>query len=193
MTRIVTSLDEAVAVLDAPAVVAIPTDTVYGLAARIDWSGAAESLSSAKGRPADMPLQVLVSGFGQASSLGVFSENAARIASALWPGGVTLVVPAIDPDLAGRPTIGLRWPAHEITEAICERCGPLLATSANLHGGPPAETARAVAHIFGDSLAVVLDGGTCAGEASTVIDLTSVAPRVLRAGAVSREALEGVL
>jgi L-threonylcarbamoyladenylate synthase len=191
--RIVTSLDEAAAALDTPRVVAIPTDTVYGLAARIDWTAAADSLSSAKGRPADMPLQVLVSGIEQATSLGVFSEDAARIADQLWPGGVTLVVPAVDPEIFRRPTIGLRWPAHQIAEALCSRCGPLLATSANIHGGTPAETAEAVAHTFGDSLAVVLDGGICVGEASTVIDLSSDKPRVLRAGAVPEEALSRVL
>jgi len=193
VTRIVTSLDEAAAALDAPGVVAIPTDTVYGIAARSDWPTAPDSLSSAKGRPAEMPLQVLVSGIEQATSLGVFSHEAARIADQLWPGGVTLVVPAVNPEIFRRPTIGLRWPAHQITQVLCSRCGPLLATSANLHGGPPAETAEAVAHTFGDSLAVVLDGGTCAGEASTVIDLTSDEPRVLRAGAVPAEALERVL
>jgi L-threonylcarbamoyladenylate synthase len=190
VTRIVTSLDEAAAALDLPGVIAIPTDTVYGLAARMDWSGAADSLSAAKGRPADMPLQVLVSDIGQATRLGVFSDRAARIAAQLWPGGLTLVVPAAGSGAPAGSTVGLRWPAHPVAEALCKRCGPLLATSANLHGEPPGETAQEVARTFGDSLAVVLDGGTCAGEASTVVDLTSDTPRVLRVGVVPEEALE---
>lgn len=193
MTRIVTSLTEAAAALSVPGVVGIPTDTVYGIAARIDWPDAVDSISAAKDRPAEIPLQVLVSGLDQATSLGVFSDDAIRIASQLWPGGATLVVPAVDGTVAGRPTIGLRWPSHEIAVALCSRCGPLLATSANHHGEPPAETAMTVAHTFGDSLAVVLDGGTCAGVASTVIDLTSGTPRVLRAGAVPEEVLARVL
>jgi L-threonylcarbamoyladenylate synthase len=193
VTRIVTDTGEVIEALDGGLVVAFATDTVYGIAASVSTPGAAHALSEAKRRSTDTPLQVLVSGLEQAASLAEIPERASRVAAKLWPGAVTLVVrrrPDVNLDLGpALETVGLRWPSHATVNEVCDRCGPLLATSANMHGDPPALTARDVARTFGDSVSVVLDGGTCAGLASTVLDLTSDPPRILREGAVAHEAV----
>jgi L-threonylcarbamoyladenylate synthase len=197
VTRVVDCTDDAVTALLAGDVVATATDTVYGLVAAVSHPGAAESLFRLKRRPAQIPLQVLVRGFDQAEELGIWSKDAERIAVAVWPGAVTLVVrrrPGVAVDLGGSDqTIGLRVPAHGLVTDLCARCGPLLATSANRHGQPPIETAAEVALVFSGEIALVLDGGPCSGLASTVIDLTGSEPKVLRAGAMPAALLDEVL
>lgn len=191
MAEVVSSLDEIESAVCSGQVVGIPTDTVYGLAADASRLGADEMLARVKRRSSGIPLQVLVSGIDQALEIGVWSERAARSARMLWPGAITFVV-ARDPraslHLGGDPsTVGIRWPDHEPTTEICRRCGPLAATSANLHGEPPLETARSVADAFGLDVAVVLDGGRCPGTASSVVDMTGDEPRILREGAVGAD------
>jgi L-threonylcarbamoyladenylate synthase len=197
VTRVVDCTDDAVAALLAGEVVATATDTVYGLVAAMSHRGAAESLVRIKGRSAKTPLQVLARGFDQAEELGIWSKDAERIARALWPGAVTLVVPrrpGLAVSLGGSgQTIGLRVPAHSLATELCARCGPLLATSANRHGEPPIETAAGVAQVFAGEIALVLDGGPCPGLASAVVDLTGCDPVVLRAGAVPEATLIEVL
>jgi L-threonylcarbamoyladenylate synthase len=188
VANVTKSIDDAVAALAAGELIAIPTDTVYGIATLATRRGAADALSSAKGRSSDIPLQVLVSGREQAESIGVFEEAASRIADSLWPGAVTLVVartPGVELDLGGDgTTVGIRWPDHQFVVSLCDKCGPLAATSANLHGEPPLQTAADVASAFGDQIALVLDGGTSPAIASTVVDVTGDTPTVLREGAV---------
>jgi L-threonylcarbamoyladenylate synthase len=187
------SVADAVDAVKSGRIVALPTDTVYGLAADATLADATGALGRAKGRPSDVPLQVLVSGMDQALSLGKWSPGALRVAACVWPGAVTLVVPrrgGIELFLGGdSSTVGVRWPAHDLATDLCARCGPLAATSANRHGEPPLVTASEVAAEFSDEVAVVIDGGRCPGSASTVVDLTGDAPRILRAGAVSAEFL----
>lgn len=189
MTRVVDSAADAVVALRGGLVVGVPTDTVYGLAVDATLADAADLLGRAKGRPSEVPVQVLVSGLGQALSIGEWSADALRVAGRLWPGAVTLVVPrrpGVEMYLGGDgTTIGIRWPDHDLAVDLCARCGPLAATSANRHGEPPLETAVEVAEVFADEVAVVLDGGSCPGTASTVVDLTGDSPRLLREGAVS--------
>jgi tRNA threonylcarbamoyl adenosine modification protein (Sua5/YciO/YrdC/YwlC family) len=175
-------------------IVGIPTDTVYGIAADPFRSDASSSLALAKGRAADVPLQVLVSGFEQASSIGIFAGGALAVAKAFWPGALTLVVPrSLDADLSlggETSTVGIRWPSHEFVVSLCAECGPVAATSANRHGESPIQTAAEVAAAFGEAVAVVFDGGTCPGIASTVVDLSGDEPVILREGAVSKKAVE---
>jgi L-threonylcarbamoyladenylate synthase len=193
-----TSIDDAVDALRAGLVVGIATDTVYGLATDAFAPGASEALARAKGRSAEVPVQVLVSGFEQASSVGVWSDRSTRAAGILWPGAVTLVVPRrndLDLDLGGDgTTVGVRWPARSMVVELCNLFGPLAATSANRHGEPPLLSAAEVATTFAGSVAVVVDGGVCSGLASTVVDLTRDDAPVLREGAVSaakvKEALQ---
>ena len=169
-------------------VVGTPTDTVYGLAASPRADGAIERLFVAKGRPAAVPIAVLVADEHQAHELcaapiprGVIEHH--------WPGPLTVVVrrrAGLIWNLGGSPeTIGIRCPDHDFVRSLCEEAGPLATTSANLHGRPSPTTAAGVAEeMLGAPVAVVLDGGLCDGEPSTVVDLTGDSIVVLREGAL---------
>ncbi|MGO9343078.1 MAG: L-threonylcarbamoyladenylate synthase [Acidimicrobiales bacterium] len=196
MTRVVDSVDsvdEAAAAIGNGLVVALATDTVYGLVVDATQKDAVGILARLKGRPGDVPVQVLVAGMEQALAIGDFSPDALRVAFAVWPGAATLVVPVrpgVELQLGGDgSTVGIRWPAHALAAELCARCGPLAATSANRHGEAALETAAEVAESFSGQVALVVDGGRCPGRASTVVDLTGDRPRVLRVGAVSEEVL----
>ncbi|HEV7887490.1 MAG TPA: L-threonylcarbamoyladenylate synthase [Acidimicrobiales bacterium] len=176
-------VDEAAAaeVLRAGNVVAIPTDTVYGLAADADQPGAVELLFELKQRPRDVNVPVLVADAAQAREQAIVAAPyVERLLERFWPGALTLVLDRHD--LSG--TVGLRCPDHAVPRDLCRRVGPLAVTSANLHGAPPLTSATAVLAQFGPSLAVV-DGGVRGGEPSTVIDCTDGSgPVLLRAGAI---------
>jgi tRNA threonylcarbamoyl adenosine modification protein (Sua5/YciO/YrdC/YwlC family) len=185
----VTDLDVAERALRAAQLVGIPTDTVYGLAADAFGTGAADRLFAAKRRPRDVDLPVLVTGPEQARELATgIPDVAVRLMDRFWPGALTLVLPRnpeVMADLGDdEATIGLRCPDHEIARALCRRVGPLATTSANLHGQPTATTAGEVARLFGAAVPVVLDGGTCAGSPSTVVDCTGQEPKLLREGRI---------
>lgn len=177
--------------------VVVPTDTVYGLAALPTVPGAVDRLFALKGRPADMPIAVLVAGLEQVEALADLSGAARRLAEAFWPGPLTMVLPRKEGVALplGEPhaTIGVRWPDHPVIAALAEAVGPLATTSANRTGEPtPATAAEAAAALTGP-VAVVLDGGDCTGTASTVVDLTGADLRVLREGAITETALRAAL
>jgi L-threonylcarbamoyladenylate synthase len=180
------------AALRAGEVVALATDTVYGLAALPGSAAHTRRLFALKGRAADVPLAVLCAGRGQALDLAdpARTSPAVRgIAARLWPGPLTLVLPR-RPGLAyalGQPedTVGVRCPDHALLRALAAEVGPLATTSANLHGEPTPPTAEGVAAVFGTGVALVLDGGPCAGVPSTVVDCSGPAWRVLRAGPIT--------
>ncbi len=188
-------LEHTVAALAGGSVVAIPTDTVYGLAVDLRSASAIERLFALKGRPQEVPVPVLVGGLDQVDALaGRLDGPTAALARRFWPGPMTLVVArrrGVDVDLGGpeasRATIGLRWPDHRLVAALCDRLGPLAVTSANRHGGTPATTAAEVAAAFAaaDDLAVIVDGGRCTARPSTVVDCVGPEPTCLRDGAVS--------
>jgi tRNA threonylcarbamoyl adenosine modification protein (Sua5/YciO/YrdC/YwlC family) len=171
-------------------IVAIPTDTVYGLAADPFRPGATERLFEAKRRSRDVDLPVLVASIDQAMSLTTaVPDVAAALMRRYWPGPLTLVLPR-RPDLTAdlgedEATIGIRCPAHPVPLALCAKGGPIATTSANLHGEPTSQTAEEVVAVFGDAVAVVLDGGRRAGSPSTVVDCTGTEPRLLREGRVA--------
>ena len=189
------ALERAATVLGAGEIVAIPTETVYGLAVLPDESGV-ERLIRAKQRSADKGIQLLVDSVDQARALAIFPLLAERLAAAFWPGPLTLVV-GRRPDVTlpealggGRPTLGLRLPDHEIPRALARRLGPLAASSANVSGRPDATTAQHVIMSLGDVVQIVVDDGPVRGGVpSTVVDCTAAdgAPRVLRVGALSEE------
>ena len=192
-------LAHAVAALAAGQPVLLPTDTVYGLAVDPARPGATDRLFALKARPTDVPLPVLAADAEQAFSLaGAVPEAAARLAAACWPGGLTIVVPrrpGLGFDLGGPDdrTIGLRVPDHEVPRRLAELVGPLATTSANRHGQPtPPTVAEVVAQLDGD-IAVAVDGGTCAGLASTVVVCDGEVVRVVREGRVGRDVLEAAL
>jgi tRNA threonylcarbamoyl adenosine modification protein (Sua5/YciO/YrdC/YwlC family) len=191
-----TSLDTAAALLGAGLVVAIPTDTVYGLAARLDADAPVEALFAAKRRPASVPIAVLCASSAEAVRLAArWPPAAARLAERHWPGPLTVVVDA-DPVLVARlgsqRGIGLRVPGDARCRALLARTGPLAVTSANAHGAPPATTAAEVVEL-GAGVAAVVDGGTCGGPVSTVVDLTVAPPTVVREGAVAASEVLGLL
>ncbi|MGH9151325.1 MAG: L-threonylcarbamoyladenylate synthase [Acidimicrobiales bacterium] len=183
------AVEQAVKALAAGQVVAVPTDTVYGLAADPFSTGGADRLFLLKRRPREMELPVLVADEEQALSLATAVPDAARrLMAGFWPGALTLVLPR-SPDLvadlgADDATVGLRCPAHPVPLALCRAYGPIATTSANRHGEPTATTAAEVAAVFGDAVAVVLDGGPCTGAPSTVVDCTGAEPKLLRDGRI---------
>ena len=192
---------EAIGVLRAGGIVAIPTDTVYGLAVRLETPGGIERLFEAKGRPADRAIAVLLADVGQAEALALLPPAGRRLADAFWPGGLTLVLaqrpdrPPLPASLTGgRPTIGLRVPDHPAPRALAAALGPLPTTSANASGEPEARDAAEIEARLGAVLDLVVDGGPAAGGApSTVVDVTGPEPRLLRVGAIAPEAIESCL
>ena len=185
-------LSEAAAVLRRGGVVALPTDTFYALAVRVDDAEALVRLRAAKGRAGDKPLPVLVAGLAQAEALsGGLPEAARRLATRWWPGPLTLVVPA-PPGLpaaltAGTGTVGLRAADHAAVAALLAAYGePITGTSANRAGARPPLSADEVEAGLGSAVDLLLDGGEArGGEPSTVVDCTTEPVRVLREGALA--------
>jgi L-threonylcarbamoyladenylate synthase len=192
-------LAPAVAALEAGAVIAVPTDTVYGLAARLSPAGA-ESLFALKGRPAELALPVIVGSIeGARAVASAWPAEAEALALRFWPGALTLVVPAprAIASLVGgtRDSVGLRWPGHPVLNALCAALGPLAVTSANRHGAPPATSVDELVASFAapPAPALAVDGGYCGGTASTVVDCTVHPARCLREGGVSWDDVQAVL
>jgi len=184
----------AVEALRRDEVVALPTDTVYGIAALPDRHGATERLFALKGRTAAFPLAVLCADVEQALSLAdPVTPDVRRIAERLWPGPLTLVLPrraGLGYHL-GEParTIGVRCPDHDLVRELARVVGPIAATSANRHGQPTPTTAAGVAEVFGDEVALVLDGGPRPAAASTVVDASGPSWQILRPGPVGADDL----
>lgn len=180
--------------------VAFPTDTVYGLGADALSDAAVARVFAAKGRPADKPLIVLVASRADAERHGRLDGAARRLADAFWPGPLTLIV-ARAPSCAlsagvnpTGPTIALRVPGRDITLELLRATGrPLTAPSANRSGAPSPRTAQEVANQLGDSVDLILDGGEAGGVESTVLDISTERPRLVRAGAVEQTAIERLL
>jgi L-threonylcarbamoyladenylate synthase len=180
--------------------VAIPTETVYGLAADARDARACRAIFRAKGRPAHDPLIVHVLDLRHAEQLAEFNAPARRLAQKFWPGPLTLVLPRKPgvPDVvtAGGPTVALRSPAHPVARRLLRLAGiPLAAPSANPFGYISPTTAAHVRDGLGRRIAHILDGGPCAvGVESTILDLTRPdRPRLLRPGAVTAAELEKFL
>jgi L-threonylcarbamoyladenylate synthase len=190
----------AAAVLRAGGLVAVPTETVYGLAADADNPRAVRAIFEAKGRPADHPVIVHISGVTDLASWAVRVPNSAMaLARAFWPGPLTLVLErsarAHDGLTGGQPTVGLRSPAHPWARALLtEFGGALAAPSANRFGRISPTTAEHVRSDLGEkpagSVDLILNGGSCPlGIESTIVDLTGRAPRLLRPGSITRAQL----
>jgi len=192
--------DGAVQALARGAVVAVPTDTVYGLAASIAYPDAINELFTLKQRPMSVATPLLVHSIAQIEDLGVDLDDRTRVlAKAYWPGALTIVLAApaeLSLLLHGTGgTVGFRIPDDELLGGLLESCGPLAVTSANSHGDVPCTTANEVRDVFAqrEGLAGVLDGGERRGAVSTVLDLSAPAWQILREGAISRESLSGYL
>lgn len=191
---------EAIALLRAGGIVALPTDTVYGIAADLALPDAIERLFAAKQRPPEKAVAVLLADAEQAAELGEVSPAAAVLAQRFWPGGLTLVLPVrpqarLPRILAdGTPTIGVRVPDHATPRALAAVLGPLPTTSANRSGEPDARDAGEILERLGESLALVIDGGPIrGGPSSTVVDCTLDWPSILRDGAIPSATIAAAL
>ncbi len=206
MSRVIAATDAAAielaaAALRSGAIVAIPTETVYGLAA-LPLEAAVERLVAAKQRSTEKGIQLLVDSLEQVRAVALLTEAAEQLAAAFWPGGLTLVLdrrPDVDlPELlgGGRPTLGLRLPDHDVPRRLARQLGPLAASSANISGEPDATTAALVAATLGEEVALIVDDGPVRGGVpSTVVDCSTATdePRVLREGAISAQAIAAAL
>jgi L-threonylcarbamoyladenylate synthase len=187
---------EAVARLLAGGIVAVPTETVYGLTARAADAQAVARIYEAKGRPSFNPLIVHVTGVAQARELVLVDALAERLMAAFWPGPLTLVLPLLPGAqvaglvTAGLDTLAVRCPAHPVIQALIAGAGPLAAPSANASGRISSTTAAHVAASLGENIGLILDGGRCAaGVESTIVRVAGGRWQLLRPGAVPIEAV----
>lgn len=166
-------------------VIAFPTDTVYGLGAAADDEVALKRIYRIKGRPVGLPLILMVAAESQLEGWVHVDSRAETLVRRWWPGPLTLILHA-----KGGGTLGVRIPKHKVALDLLRAAGPLMTTSANLHGKDPAMTAQEADALAG--IAAVLDGGTApGGTASTVLDLTGPEAHILREGAISAPELFG--
>ena len=180
--------------------VALPTETVYGLGADGLNPAAVAKIFAAKGRPQDNPLILHIADPAQMELFCKdIPESAWRLAEAFWPGPLTMVMPAKDIvpkyTTAGLPTVAVRCPDCRITRDIIRKAGiPVAAPSANLSGKPSTTTAQHVYHDHAGKIPLIIDGGPCrVGVESTIVDLTEDPPRLLRPGGITPEQLTEVL
>lgn len=180
--------------------VAIPTETVYGLAANAFNEEAVKNIFLLKGRPLFNPLIVHIHNMEQVQELSSYVPLKARqLAEAFWPGSLTLVLPKnnVVPDIisAGKPTVGIRMPKHELTlELLRGLPFPLAAPSANPFTKVSPTSAQHVAHYFGDRIPAILDGGPCqVGLESTIVGFDGDDPIIYRKGGISIEAIEHIV
>lgn len=192
----------AAKIIQAGGLVAIPTETVYGLGANAMDAEAVAKIFLAKGRPQDNPLIIHIS---CAEELNLYChdipESAWLLASHFWPGPLTMVLPVRDcvpkQTTAGLNTVAVRCPKSEVTRALIREAGvPIAAPSANLSGKPSTTTAEHVLNDYGTDgkIDAIIDGGPCeVGVESTIVDLTGKKPRLLRPGGVTPEELTALL
>ncbi|MBI3879190.1 MAG: threonylcarbamoyl-AMP synthase [Verrucomicrobia bacterium] len=194
------AVGRAADLLRAGEVVALPTETVYGLAANALDPQAVAKIYEIKGRPAHNPIIVHVADLAMARRcVAAWPESAARLAASFWPGPLTLVLPRAReiPEMvtAGGPTVGVRWPSHPFIQAVIKACGfPLAAPSANLSNQLSPTNAEHVAKSLGSKLKLIVDGGQSqVGIESTVVDLSVEPARVLRPGMIHEESLAAAI
>ena len=193
-------VQQAASLLRQGKLVALPTETVYGLAADATQKGAVRAVYDAKGRPEQKPLNVLVDGMGMVETVcRDIPGDAYRLAEAFWPGPLTMILQRREnvPNAVtcGLDTVGIRCPGHPLALAVIRTAGiPVAAPSGNLSGRPSPTCARHMLEDMEGKIPAILDGGPCAvGVESTILDLTCRPPRLLRPGGVTLEQLREVL
>jgi L-threonylcarbamoyladenylate synthase len=186
------AIPRALEVLSQGGLIAFPTDTVYGVAARINDPQGIDRLYEAKARSASKAIAVLIADVDQLDLLTPdLTPPARQLAERFWPGALTLVVPK-HPDLPANlsplPTVGVRMPNHDFARALMRAAGPLATTSANISGDENSLTAQQVLDQLEGRIEFLLDGGIVPGGVpSTVIDCTQDPPQILRQGPLSAE------
>lgn len=194
-----TGIASAVSAVKGGRLVVLPTDTVYGIGADAFDASAVAALLSAKGRGRDMPVPVLVGSWNTIDGLVYTVPHTAReLIRAFWPGALSLVVrqaPSLQWDLGDAGgTVMLRMPMHPVAIEVLREVGPMAVSSANISGRPPAVTVDDARNQLADLVEVYLDGGPSEQQAaSTIVDLTGAAPRILRQGPVTADRIGEVL
>lgn len=179
--------------------VAFPTETVYGLGADGLNVEACRKIFIAKGRPSDKPLSLHVASLEMVERVAKISSQAEKLFAAFCPGALTIILPKnkIVPDFVtcGRSSVGIRFPANDVALNLIKLSGtPIAAPSANLSNLPPPKTAQEVFNNLSGGVEIILDGGACTfGISSTIIDLTTKEPQILRHGAIAAEKILEVL
>ena len=182
-------------------VIAVPTDTVYGLACDPADADAVERIYSIKARPADVELTLLGANAAAFTAMVDMSPVAQELADRYWPGPLSVIAPLIPPEPHQRRlaiprrgrTLSVRVPVHPDLLALLAATGPLATTSANRHGSPPGNSAPDVRQALGAEIDGILDGGPGGGQASTIIDCSTQPPRVVREGPISAAELRPYL
>jgi tRNA threonylcarbamoyl adenosine modification protein (Sua5/YciO/YrdC/YwlC family) len=184
-------LERAAAALRRGRLLIYPTETLYAVGGRAMDPHAAAHVREAKGREAGKPLPLIAADPAQARALCEgWPDAAAWLARRFWPGPLTLVLPAghgVPADVrAEGDTVAVRVPGRELPRRLCQAVGPLISTSANRSGEPPATRCSDAVSAVGPWVELALDGGTCDGAPSTIVDVTGHVPRILREGAIAR-------
>jgi L-threonylcarbamoyladenylate synthase len=187
----------AVALLLRGALLVYPTDTLYALGGRALDAAVVERLRAVKRREQGKPLPLVAADPDQARELcRAWPALAQALAERFWPGPLTLVLPAAAGlpagVTAGGDSVAVRVPGLALTRVLCASAGPLVSTSANPSGGPPARTCQEAAATLGAAAALALDAGPGQDAPSTIVDVSAAAPRLLRAGAVPWDAVQAV-
>jgi L-threonylcarbamoyladenylate synthase len=191
------TLDEAVRAIRRGGVIAMPTDTLYGLAVDPFRAEAVERVFAVKGRASERGLPLIAADLEQVTTwIGRLPPLAERLALRFWPGPLTLllVAPAALPRVlnGGTTSVGVRVPAHAVARALCRACGrPLTATSANMSGAAPSASPDDIARTLGGRIDVLVDAGMApGGPPSTIVDATGDAPVLVRKGAIPWEEIQ---
>ncbi|HEY7289821.1 MAG TPA: L-threonylcarbamoyladenylate synthase [Vicinamibacterales bacterium] len=194
------AIEEAATWIRSGGLAAIPTDTLYGLAANPFDASAVERVFAAKGRGSDQALPLIAADVAQVTRyVGRLPESAVRLAERFWPGPVTILLPApaaIAPAVSGGTgRVGVRVPADAIARSVCAAVGhPVTATSANISGEPATDDPNRVEDTLGDVVDFLLDiGRTRGGLPSTIVDVTTEPPVLVRSGAVSWDQIQAIL
>lgn len=192
------AIPRALDILKAGGLVALPTDTVYGVGALVFDGKAVESIYTAKDRPIEKAIPVLIDDLDDLEKVGIdIPGSARRLASRFWPGPLTILIPKrpeLPEAVSATATVGVRVPDHEVARALLHVAGPMAVTSANISGSQSPVTAQEVYEQLKGRIDLIIDGGkTPGGVPSTLVDCTSSELRVLREGPISLEALLSAL
>jgi L-threonylcarbamoyladenylate synthase len=189
-------VEKGIRILKKGGIIAFPTDTVYGLGCAAFCLGAVERIYRVKRRPRHLPFPLLLNDMSQLTAVAKpLSAIALSLARRFWPGALTLVLAKSDslpPYLSSGGTVAVRIPGHPICLALIEGVGsPLVGTSANISGSYSPLAADEVRQQLGDEIDLIIDGGKCpGGQESTIVDVSGIAPRILRQGIIPRDEIE---